>query len=199
MKELDNITEFINSPAFALMSDAVQAETITKQKELALELLKTKIAEHVTPIIKQYNLDVRIMYPVIAYSTPRQVEKPIVSELRKEPKKVVKPTTKRMNIAPWTGLCVYLPDGSVIQESKAYETLCEAIKEAGVERVRALNIMLDKHNIVLPKGNYPYPVRPTHVEGNYYVNTHSSTAAKAQQLEKISDALGLRWKIKIID
>ena len=41
--------------------------------------------------------------------------------------------------------------------------------------------------------------RAQHPVGNgLYVLTHSSTAAKKKQLDRISKALHLKWKVKII-
>lgn len=112
----------------------------------------------------------------------------------KEGKKGVTKT----HIAPKTGLCVYLPDGSFIQEKKACDTFTKAIQVAGVMRVRELgytfcHVPLVSNTIDKKYGRAQHPV------GNgLYVLTHSSTAAKKQQLDKISKALKLGWKVTII-
>ena len=80
MTELEAITEFINSPAFALMSDDVKSETICKQTELAKLLIKSKIKEVLSPILERYNLDlsfeikVKDQRPVVKHSQQKTIK-----------------------------------------------------------------------------------------------------------------------------
>ena len=189
MSELDHITDFINSPAFAIMSEDVKSETICKQTELAKQLVKSKINEVLSPILERYNLDlsfeikVKEQHPVVKHSQQKTI---------KEPK------TKSKK-APQTGLCVILPNGDLIQENKAADTFAEAIRLAGPDRVKTLGLTLDKENIILLTDNKPFPIRPHEVSDGYYVNTHSNTASKQRMLEKISNAFKLSWKVKIVE
>jgi hypothetical protein len=97
-----------------------------------------------------------------------------------------------------TGLRVTRPDGSIIQEEKAANTLCQVIKEVGPEKVYNLHIPLDGNNLVI-KGENPDKHSGIHYIGdNYYVNTHSNTISKKRQLERIFQALNLGWKVDIV-
>jgi hypothetical protein len=90
------------------------------------------------------------------------------------------------------------PDGSIIQEEKAANTLCQVIKEVGPEKVYNLHIPLDGNNLVI-KGENPDKHSGIHYIGdNYYVNTHSNTISKKRQLERIFQALNLGWKVDIV-
>lgn len=60
MTELETITAFINSPAFALMSESVKAETYATQKKLAIAAIQQKIDEFVMPIIKENGLNLSV-------------------------------------------------------------------------------------------------------------------------------------------
>ena len=198
--ELNHITEFINSPAFPLMSENVRKETIAKQKELATAYLQELLEEHIAPVAKKYglvaNLTIENKKLPISETNPIQTE-----TVKEEPKDSRQPQSGhiRGTIAPRTGLCIYLRDGRFIQESKASDTFCEAIKVANPEKVKSLGLMLDKYNIVLNSINYPYPVQPHPVVPGYFANTHSNTAKKKQLLERISDALHLGWRIEIVE
>lgn len=188
MTELEAITEFINSPAFALMSDDVKSETICKQTELAKLLIKSKIKEVLSPILERYNLD-------LSFEIKVKDQRPVVKHSQQ--KTIKEPKTKSKK-APQTELCVILPNGDLIQENKAADTFAEAIRLAGPDRVKTLGLTLDKENIILLTDNKPSPISPHELGGGYYVNTHSNTASKQRMLEKISKAFKLGWEVKII-
>ena len=193
MTELETITDFINSPAFALMSEEVKKESLAKQKELAMQLVKQQIAEHIHPLLAKYGLDLSYTFK----ETTKAIEKPKKEKVISDNEPSLKKQYIRVN--PSTGLCIYCPDGSIIQESKASATFASAIRKVGAERVRRLNIILDKQNLVLPNDNYPHPIQTNQIERGYYVNVHSNTATKKRLLERISDALHLSWRIEIVE
>lgn len=106
------------------------------------------------------------------------------------------PKTK---VSPQTGLCIYLPDGSFIQKTKASETMVEAVRIAGARRVRALNITLSRVPLVSNTKDKKYAAAQHEVEPGLYVITHSNTKDKKRLLERISKSLNLHWRIVIID
>jgi hypothetical protein len=94
-----------------------------------------------------------------------------------------------------TGLLVRFPDGTVICEAKAADTLALAIKKIGFEKVEALNIRVNHENLVSRQKSRNYNdvfLSP------FYIKTHSSTDAKKKNLERISDRLGLRLIVSIV-
>lgn len=140
----------------------------------------------------------------------RVVKKNVVSEVKKTDAKktpfIHQPQKPYVNIkrgpgtkSPATGLCVYLRDGSMIQEYSAADTFTEAIKYAGPSKVRDLNIILDHVNLVSTKPKGLYSSQFHFIENGWYVNCHSNTLTKKRFLEKISKDLGLEWKVKIIE
>jgi len=189
MTELEAITEFINSPAFALMSDDVKSETICKQTELAKQLVKSKIKEVLSPLLERYNLD-------MSYEIKVKDQQPVLKCSHQKANKEPKTKSKK---SPQTGLCVILPNGDLIQESKAADTFAQAIRLVGPNKVKTLGLILDKENIIMLTDNKPSPISPHELEGGYYVNTHSNTASKQRMLEKISKAFKLGWEVKIIE
>jgi hypothetical protein len=94
-----------------------------------------------------------------------------------------------------TALLVRYPNGDVVAERKAAETLVAVIKRAGFERVAELGIPVNGENIVSRSPSKRYneiAVRP------YYIKTHSSTAQKKRNIEQISEALDLGLTVEII-
>ncbi len=104
----------------------------------------------------------------------------------------------KSHVAPKTGLCVYLPDGTFIQEKKASDTFIKAIQLAGEMNVRELGLTSCRVPIVSNTIDAKYG-RAQHPVGNgLYVLTHSSTYTKKMLLDRISKALKLKWRVEII-
>ena len=191
----------------------LNAETLQAADELEETLIKKEIlpalSENVEPLLKPIQRDLVLVLEYhpgeeISVSLSRKVKvaealgaKPLELDPEVQHKEGKKGITKS-HIAPKTGLCVYLPDGSFIQEPKACDTFCKAIQVAGVLKVRELgytwcHVPLVSNTLDKKYGRAQHPV------GNgLYVLTHSSTAAKKKQLDRISKALHLKWKVDII-
>lgn len=107
-------------------------------------------------------------------------------------------TTKKGQIAPRTGLCIYRRDGSILQERDAATTFTSAIVEAGLLRVRQLDLRFCRINIVSTTKDKKYGGAQREVEPGLYVLTHSSTADKKKMLDRISNRLNLGWKVEIV-
>lgn len=105
---------------------------------------------------------------------------------------------QRAKRRPNTGLCVWLPNGEFIQAKKANLTMVEAVKWAGVKNVAALGLPHDGDYLVSKKEHPKYAGAQQSLPNGYLLNTHSSTMTKKQQLEKISKALNLGWKVEIV-
>ena len=116
-----------------------------------------------------------------------------VEEKEDEPQK-----SKKIKRSPNTGLCVWLPNGDFIQAKKANLTMVEAVKWAGVETVAALGLPHDGDYLVSKNEHPKYAGEQQSLSNGYLLNTHSSTMTKKQQLEKISKALNLGWKVEIV-
>lgn len=97
-----------------------------------------------------------------------------------------------------TKLRVIKPNGTVIEEKNASDTFVEAVKQAGLLKVRDLGLKHCRINIVSTTKDKKYGGSQQEVEPGLYVITHSNTEDKKKNLEKISIALGLGWKIEIV-
>lgn len=94
-----------------------------------------------------------------------------------------------------TALLVRYPNGDVVAERKAADTLVAVIRRVGFERVAQLGIPVNGENIVSRTRSNRYnevPMPP------YYIKTHSSTAQKKRNIEQISEELGLGLTVEII-
>lgn len=94
-----------------------------------------------------------------------------------------------------TALLVRFPDGKVVAEEKAADTLVAVLRLAGLSRVSELGVTVNGENIVSRSPSKKY--HEAHI-APYYIKTHSSTAQKKRHIEEISDALGLGLRVEII-
>ena len=99
---------------------------------------------------------------------------------------------------PKTGLCVFRPDGSFIQESSASYTMVKAITEAGLLRVRNLGLTLCKVPLVSTSLDDKYSGAQHQAAPGLYVITHCNTADKKKLLDRINTALHLDWRVEIV-
>lgn len=95
-----------------------------------------------------------------------------------------------------TNLRVTLPNGKVIENHFAYETLQEVVMLAGVEKVRSIGII--QCGVPLISNTQDNFYNQKEIAKGMFLITHSSTGQKRQQIEKISDALNLNLKVAIV-
>lgn len=107
-------------------------------------------------------------------------------------------TTKTINRAKASKLIVHLPDGKMIQEDTAAQTLVEAIRRADPLKVRALGIVCCRVPLVSTTKDHKYGDTQVDVGNGLYVITHSNNKMKKGFLERISKSLDLSWVIELI-
>lgn len=111
---------------------------------------------------------------------------------------IIEATARKINAgsrSSKTALLVRFPDGKVIAEEKAADTLVAVLRHAGLSRVSELGVTVNGENIVSRSPSKKY--YETHI-APYYIKTHSSTAQKKRHIEEVSDALGLGLRVEII-
>lgn len=189
-------------------------ETLKAADELEEQLIKTEIlpamSKDIEPMLSQIQ---RELVLVVEYKpgTPISValsRKTNISQLIEAKKLEADPQvdhkahgshkTKVTKKTPATGLCVYLPDGDLIQETSAAATYIAAIIKADLLRVRALDLKLCGINIVSTTIDKKYGSAQREAAPGLYILTHSNTQDKKKLLDKISSALKLGWRVDII-
>ena len=105
-------------------------------------------------------------------------------------------TISHHNKSGKTVLSVKFPDGKIISDRFALQTLISCIRTIGFERVQQLGIMCCGVPLVANKKDDFY--RQDEVKPGLYIMTHSATQTKKQQLDEISQRLKLGLKVEII-
>ncbi len=95
-----------------------------------------------------------------------------------------------------TNLRVTFPNGKVVENRFAYETLQEVVMIVGIEKVRPLAIV--QCGVPLISNAQDDFYNQKEIAKGLYLITHSSTGQKKQQIEKISEALNLNLKVEIL-
>lgn len=103
--------------------------------------------------------------------------------------------------APASDLEIEFPDGTVIAESKATETMIKAVQKIGVMRVRRvveeLNLKFCKVPVISNRRDSKYGRSQKDLGGGWLLITHSNNEMKKAFFEKVSDALHLGLKVRI--
>jgi hypothetical protein len=188
-------------------------ETLQAVDELEETLIKKEIlpalSENVEPLLKPIQRDLVLVleyHPGADISVALSRKAKVVETLGAKPleldpqaqHKEGKKGSVKSHIAPKTGLCVYLPDGSFIQEKKASETFVKAIQRAGVLKVRELGYSYSRVPLVSNTIDKKYGSTQHPVGNGFYVFTNTCTAKKKEQLDRISKALNLGWSVEIV-
>jgi hypothetical protein len=110
-----------------------------------------------------------------------------------------KQKAKKGEIASATRLRVTMPNGKVIEATKAAETMREVVQQIGAERIRSLELKSCKIPFISNTKDPKYGGAQLPVGNGWYVITHSNTLSKKKMLDKIAKALHLNLKVEIID
>ena len=92
-------------------------------------------------------------------------------------------------------LRITLPNGNIIFEKKPTETYVKAIEQAGIDRVKGLNIR--RCGIQLIRKNKDWQYTQKRLSDGQYLFSNLSTKDKKRLLEQINEALKLGWHIEI--
>lgn len=95
-------------------------------------------------------------------------------------------------------LRVTLPTGRVIQEKKAIDTLKEFVLFAGVDNVRALNLVYSNVPFISDTLDKKYSSAQKELGGGLYLFGNSPTGKKKEQIEHIAQKLNIDVKVEII-
>ena len=188
-------------------------ETLKAVDNLEEELIKNEVIPRLTgsiePIITQIqrpivlvvdyvpgeSLSVRLTRKRVITDDNFTKEYPLVPKI-KEPEKKSGKTITSAPKAAWTGLLVTYPDGAVINNKYAYETLIQVVEKAGVEKVAKLGLMQVGLEFISKTRDDFY--NQHELPGGYLIVTHSATIKKKQQIEEISKKLGLGLKVEVV-
>lgn len=92
---------------------------------------------------------------------------------------------------------VIFPDGLVVENSNAAQTLCDVIELIGPDKVEPLGIIQVTLPLVSKKNFHHVQYTQKEIENGWYVTTFSSTKSKVNQIKRISKDLNLGLNCEI--
>ena len=212
MSRLDQLykaMQTLNSEGLVLNEDLLNQVSELEEKIIKNEILPI-IRETIEPALSPVQRDLVL---VVEYSpnSPISVKlsrkRNFVNELPDakiiEPDPEVEhrtnPTIKAFSSkSPATNLCITFPNGKIIKNSKAVDSLIEFIKYVGVEKVRQLGIIRCKIQLISNTIDKKYGSRQKPLGNGWYVMTNTSTEDKKKDIETISKAYNLGVKVVIV-
>lgn len=105
---------------------------------------------------------------------------------------------KKVVTNPRTRLRITMPDGLIIEERTAWQSLQKFILRVGVEKVRAVGLIANKIPLVSNTVDKKYKKAQKPLGNGWLLMTCSDTATKRKQILAIAEALGLSINIEIV-
>lgn len=103
--------------------------------------------------------------------------------------------------SPARDMTVVFPDGTVISEKKAVDTLEAVVRKIGVAKVRKVveehNLKFCKVPVISNRRDEMYGKSQRDLGDGWLLITHSNNPMKKAFIEKVSDALGLGIKVTL--
>lgn len=108
---------------------------------------------------------------------------------------------EKIERSPATAMAVGFPDGTVIAEPVANDTLERAVRKMGVARVRRVveeqGLVMCKVPVVSNRRDGKYGSAQRDLGGGWLLMTHSNNKTKKAFLEKVGRALGIDIKVEV--
>lgn len=105
---------------------------------------------------------------------------------------------KKVVTNPRTRLKITMPDGSIIEEHTAWESLQKFILRVGVEKARAVGLIANKIPLVSNTVDKKYKTAQKPLGNGWLLMTCSDTATKRKQILTIAEAINLNVNVEII-
>ena len=191
------IDERLKQEAAKLEEDLIRTEilpTLTEKIEPALAQVQRELV-----LVVDY---VRGAPLKVSLSRKRNITDVLPDAVEIKPDPVVEHTekkkgSKKVVTNPRTRLKITMPDGSIIEERTAWESLQKFILRVGVEKVRAVGLIANKIPLVSNTVDKKYKTAQKPLGNGWLLMTCSDTATKRKQIITIAEAIGLTVKVEI--
>lgn len=177
-------------------------EQIQKIEEsIITEEIVPLVAETIEPIIKNIRRELLILIEykpgedlAVKLTKKRSIIIPAANERVTTLPRVTSYNIPLHGRGPNTDLSVRFDDGTLITENTAAETFVRVIEKIGLEKVRQLNIKMNRHLLVSKER---IPVYTPQFLNGYYIQTHCNNSTKKRKLDEISNRLHLGLQVTI--
>jgi hypothetical protein len=186
--------------------------------ELEEEIIKKEIlpvvTETIAPALKQVQRELVLVVdyvPGVPVSVHLSRKRNFTQQLSDAKEIVLDPVVQhsKKNIkkktglthGPATQLIIEFPDGTIISEKSAVETMKAAVLKIGISQVRKVveeyNLKLSKAPVISNRRDEKYASAQKDLGGGWLLMTHSSNIDKKRFFDKLSKILNLGLKVKV--
>ena len=187
--------------------------------ELEEEIIKKEIlpvvTETIAPALKQVQRELVLVVdyvPGVPVSVHLSRKRNFTQQLSDAKEIVLDPVVQhsKKNIkkktglthGPATQLIIEFPDGTIISEKSAVETMKTAVLKIGISQVRKVveeyNLKLSKAPVISNRRDEKYASAQKDLGGGWLLMTHSSNIDKKRFFDKLSKILNLGLKVEVI-
>lgn len=187
-----------------------------KQEAAKLEedLIRTEIlptlTEEIEPALAQVQRELVLVVDYVpgtplkvSISRKRNIADVLPDAVEIKPDSIVEHTEKKKGgkkivTNPRTRLRITMPDGSIIEEHTAWESLHKFVLKVGVDKVRAVGLIANRIPLVSNTVDKKYQTAQKPLGNGWLLMTCSDTATKRKQILTIAEAVGLNVNVEII-
>lgn len=192
------------------LSPEQESQLRRAEEEIIQKEILPVLTEKIEPILGQIERELVLVVDYVpgtplklSLSRKRNISEVLVDAVEIKPDPEVEHTEKKKGgkkivTNPRTRLHITMPDGSVIEERTAWESLQKFILHIGVERVRAVGLIANKIPLVSNTVDKKYKRAQKPLGNGWLLMTCSDTATKRKQILAIASHLGLKIDVEII-
>ena len=192
------IDERLKQEAAKLEEDLIRTETLptlTEKIEPALAQVQRELV-----LVVDYVPGIPLK---ISISRKRNITDVLPDAVEIKPDPIVEHTEKKKGgkkivTNPRTRLRITMPDGSIIEEHTAWESLHKFVLKVGVDKVRAVGLIANKIPLVSNTVDKKYQTAQKPLGNGWLLMTCSDTATKRKQILAIASYLNFKVIVEII-
>lgn len=195
------VDERLKQEAAKLEENLIRTEilpTLTEKIEPALSQVQRELV-----LVVDYVPGTPLKVIKVSFSRKRNLFDALEDVVEIKPDPVVEHTEKKKGgkkivTNPRTRLRITMPDGSIIEERSAWESLQKFILHVGVEKVRAVGLIANKIPLVSNTVDEKYKTAQKPLGNGWLLMTCSDTDTKRKQILAIASYLNFKVIVEII-
>ena len=187
-----------------------------KQEAAKLEedLIRTEIlptlTEKIEPALAQVQRELVLVVDYVpgtplkvSLSRKRNIIDVLPDAIEIKPDPIVEHTEKKKGgkkivTTPRTRLRITMPDGLIIEERTAWESLHKFVLKVGIDKVRAIGLKVNKVPFVSNTIDKKYKTSQKILGNGWFLMTNSNTPTKRKQILAIASSIGIDVNVEII-
>ena len=192
------------------IDDRLKQEAAKLEEDLIRTEILPTLTEKIEPALAQVQRELVLVVDYVpeiplkvSLSRKRNLFDALEDVVEIKPDPVVEHTEKKKGgkkfvTNPRTRLRITMPDGSIIEERTAWESLQKFILHVGVEKVCAVGLIANKIPLVSNTVDEKYKTAQKPLGNGWLLMTCSDTATKRKQILAIASHYDLNVKVEII-